>query len=321
MLACTVGAPGLETPTAFEGDGVHAIVTRSGGCGRPSVRVGLWGENFGTRGEVHADVVPEDDGSTWLHFSVFTGLGEAVAALRIEGEAGTLPLGTRPGEHELHLKKTPIDPDKLKAAAVASAHGLNQAIKQWDQGAFLLQQDGETVGELRFRGDRPPMVSVFDAWWLTPRPVEAAVSAQGAEILLAFDVEPSLKGEGGLLRVNIPLGTAVAPIGDVPIDAERHFELVSGALPDGEFEAGIAAARQEADGLEVEAVEHNARLVAMDAVNPSGGCEPWTSLKDTWGIMFEGYQITVSETEEGCALGVAASRPQHGRRFRGVVSP
>jgi hypothetical protein len=306
---------------AFEGDGVHAMVSRSAGCDRRSVRVGLWGEGFGTRGEVHADVVPEDDGSTWLHFSVFTGLGEAVAALRIEGEAATLPLGTRPGEHELHLKQTPIDPDKIKGAAVASAHGLNQAIKQWDQGAFLLQEDGKTVGELRFRGDRPPMVSLFDAWWLTPRPVEAAVSAQGAEILLAFDVEPSLKGEGGLLRVNIPLGAGVAPIGDVPIDAERRFELVPGALLDGAFEAGVAVAREEADALEVEAVEHNARLVALDAVSPTGGCVAWTTLEDKWGIMFEGYQVTVSEAEEGCAVGVAASRPQHGRRFRGVVSP
>ena len=321
MLACSVGPSGLETPFALEGDGVHIVVRSTGGCGGSAVRVGLWGEGFGTRGEVHADVVPDDDGSTWLHFSVSTGLGGAVAALRVEGESGLLPLGTRPGEYGLQLRRTPIDEDKLKGAAIASAHSLNLAIQSWEDGAFLLKQAGQTVGEIRFRGDLPPMVSLFDAWWLTPRPVEAAVSADGAEILLAFDVQPSLKGEGGLLRVNAPLKKVVAPIGAVPIPEERRFDLVAGRLAEGEFESATEAAKRSADTLEIAAIEYNAQRLAGVAARKGGGCLPWSELVTQWGVLFEGYTVRLIDSDEGCSIGIEATRSQHGRRFRGVVTP
>ena len=80
ILACAVGPQGLDLPLRLEGDGVVAEVTRDAGCDDGGVRIGLWGERFGTRGQTRADVVSEDDGSTWLHFRVDTGLGEAIAA-------------------------------------------------------------------------------------------------------------------------------------------------------------------------------------------------------------------------------------------------
>ena len=321
MLACTVGSSGLETPFALQGDGVTAVVSSEGGCGQRGVRVGLWGEGFGTRGEVLADVVPDDDGSTWLHFSVYTGLGEAVAALRIEGDSGLLPLGIRPGEHELRLKKAALKDVDLEGAAAMSAESQAKAVKEWEAGAFLLREGEDTVGEIRFRGDSPPMVTVFDKWWLTPRPVEAAVSSQGAELLIAFDVEPSLQGEGGLLRVNLPLRQAVAPIGDVPVDAERRFELVAGALGEGDFETASAAAQREADEMEVTAVESTAKRIATQARQSDGSCLSWEALEETWGVMLAGYDVSLSSHGDGCAVTVEAAQVQHSRRYRGLIVP
>ncbi len=321
MLACTVGPAGLGEPFALQGEGVVAVVTPVSGCGDSDVRVGLWGDGYGTQGEVAADVVPDDDGSTWLHFSVHTGLGEAIAALRIEGEAGLLPLGTRPGEHGVALRRVAIDRDALERASAENEVQLRALVNQWRNGAFLIQEDGAVVGELRFRGDMAPMVSLFDAWWLTPRPVEAAVSTQGAEILLAFDVEPSLHGEGGLLRVNVPLAKVVAPIGDVPVSEERRFSLVPGMLAEGQFEALSAAASQAADEMEVVALEFNARQMAALAKQADGSCSSWADMAPDWGVMFAGYTVQISREHARCVVGVEATRPQHGRRYRGEVRP
>lgn len=321
MLACSVGSGALETPFDLEGDGVIAHVSSVGGCGNNEVRIGLWGPRFGTDGEVRADVVSDPSGVTWLHFRVGTGLGEAIAALRIEGESGVIPLGTRPGESQLHLKRVKLTPERREQAAATSAVALEEEQLLWADGAFLLQTDGKTVGEMRFRGDRSPIVSVHDTWWLTPRPVEGMLSADGAELVVGFDVEPSFQGEGGLLRVNVPLRTVVAPLGDVPIPEEHRFVLVPGRLDEGARAKSIQAAMESADALEQAFVEDTARRIAKEAFEGEGRCKAWADFDEEWAVLLPGYEVEVTHTGEHCSVGVEPVRIQHGRRFRGVVSP
>jgi hypothetical protein len=321
MLACSVGSGALDTPFELEGDGVIAHVRSAGGCGGNEVRVGLWGPRFGTDGEVGADVVRDPSGVTWLHFRVGTGLGEAIAALRLEGQSAVIPLGTRPGESQLHLKRVELSRERLAIAASESALALEEERQLWADGAFLLQSDGKTVGEMRFRGDRSPIVSVHDTWWLTPRPVEGMLSAEGAELLVVFDVEPSLQGEGGLLRVNVPLRTAVAPLGEVPIVEERRFTLVPGRLEESARGALIQAAIESADALEKDFVEHTARRIGAHALDEEGRCENWAEFDEAWTVLLRGYEVEVTQTPEGCSVGVEPVRIQHGRRFRGVITP
>jgi hypothetical protein len=321
FLACTAAPSGLDTPIALEGDGVHAVVRSEWGWQGGQTRVGLWAERFGTDGEVLADVVSDPDGSIWLYFAVQTGLGEAVSALRLEGDSGVLPLGERPGEDVLRLRKTSLDEVKLAGAQVASKTGIGAARSAWEAGVFVLKQSGATVGELRFRGDAPPLVGVYDQWWLTPRPMEASVVARGAELVLGFDVEPSLRGEGALLRVNVPLQTAVAPIGDVPVDEERRFVLVPGHLDEGARDALKAEAISASDRREAATVQEQAKSLGRAAAQENGGCAQWDEMKTDWGLIFAGYELDIAPTLTGCAVSVETGRRQHGRRFKGRVMP
>ncbi len=319
MFACSVGSGVLETPIAFQGDGVHALITSSRGCAPSETRVQLSADGFSTQGDALADVIPNEDGSVWLHFSVQTGLGEAVAALRIEGNSGLLPLGIRPGEHELRLSKVSIDEERIKRAKKDSEARLKLARQAWQEGFFLLKQGVDTVGEIRFRGDRPPLVGVFDRWWLTARPVEASLRGEGAELLVGFDVEPSLQGEGGLLRISVPLSRAVAPIGEIPVSEERVFTLVPGSLAEEERTALIAAARLAADQIETELVQKQAARLAKQANKGDGSCSMWSELEPAWGVLFMGYEVEIVSTLNGCEVVIEPVHVQHGRRYRGRV--
>ena len=320
LLACSGASSTLDTPIALEGDGDQAVVRTEWGWQGPTTRVGMWAARFGTDGEVLADVEQDPDGSTWLYFAVQTGLGEAVSALRVEGDSGVLPLGERPGEDVLHLRRTAVDEERLAAARVASTSGLQSSRRAWGDGAFLLQQGARTVGEIRFRGDAPPLVGVYDEWWLTPRPVEASVVARGAELVLGFGVEPSLQGEGGLLRVNVPLETAVAPIGEVPVAEERRFSLVPGHLDEEARAQAIRESITSADGLEDVLVrEHAVRLGR--AAQRGDGCAAWDEIRADWDVIFAGYELSIDAVQDGCAVNIETSRRQHGRRYKGRVQP
>jgi hypothetical protein len=321
MFACSVGPAGLDTPLVLEGDGVIAEVTSGAGCQRDEVRVGLWGERFGTRGFTLADAVPEPDGATWLHFRVETGLGEAIAAMRIEGDGAVLPLGTRAGELEMHLSRVASGTVDRAELSTRTEVAVAEEKTLWENGAFVIRSGSEPVGEIQFRGDSPPIVSVADAWWLTPRPVEASMTAEGAELVITFDVEPSFQGEGAQLRVNVPVRTAVAPLGPVPVPEERRFSLEPGRLSESERIRIHTAARSEADALERRYVEDMGRRLAAAANRTDGRCSKWSELEADWGVMFPGYEVEVRSSPDGCAVGIEPARVQHGRRFRGVVGP
>jgi len=321
MLACVAGTSGLNTPLSLEGDGVVAHVTEERGWRRSEVRIGLWGERFGTDGNVRAAVIDDPDGSIWLHFPVETGLGVAVAAMRIEGDRAILPLGSRPGEFELHLKKASMQTSDIDAKQAGFHTQLLAEQKAWREGSFLLMTDNGVAGELRFRGDSGPMVSVHDAWWLTPRPVEGSIESMGAEILVTFDVEPSFRGEDALVRVNVPLRTVVVPVGPVPVPEERSFRLESGSLTEAVRQQLIDKAMDDSKVLEKTFIEELAPRLSVASQTDQGGCTQLPELADEWSMMLEGYAVQLVPSEKGCSVGIEPSRLQHGRRYRGVIQP
>ena len=322
MLACTTGIPGVEFPLTLVGDGVVARVTAERGCQGSGVHVGLWGPGFGTDGDVVASMVQEEeDEAFWLHFPVKTGLGEAVAAMRLQGSVAVLPLGSRPGEFEVHLARTDMDDASLEKHASDSAAQLAKEVEYWKQGSFLLVSERGPVGEVRFRGDQGPIVSVHDEWWLTPRPVESTLESAGAELLVTFEAEPSLKGEGARMRIHVPSRTVVVPMGPVPIEGERSFRLEPGSLTDEARKEAMTEAISSADQLEQAFVQSLAPKLSAAASVQEGKCLQLPQMAEEWSMMLEGYDVQLIPTSQGCSVGIEPSRPQHGRRYRGVIQP
>ena len=117
----------LDTPIALEGDGVQAVVRTEWGGGADHPRRNV-GRSLRTDGEVLADVERDPDGSVWLYFAVQTGLGEAVSALRVEGDSGCC--AWRASRRDvLHLRRTTVDEERITAARIASASGFSFAAR------------------------------------------------------------------------------------------------------------------------------------------------------------------------------------------------
>ena len=321
VLACSPSILGIEFPLTLQGDGVRARVTSERGCQGSAVRVGLWGPGFGTEGDVIASVAEDEAGALWLNFTVQTGLGEAVAAMRVEGNLATVPLGQRPGEFELNLFQTELGEADFVQAAKQNAEQLAQEVEYWKTGRFLLVSDDGVAGEIRFRGDKGPIVSVHDAWWLTPSPVEASTQSSAAEILVGFEAEPSLQGEDALIRINVPSRTVVVPLGPVPLAEERKFRLEPGELSDADRRNAVQKSIMESELLERNFIEELAPRLSAAATTEEGACLQLPQLAEEWSMMLQGYDVELSPSPKGCSVGIESSRTQHGRRFRGVIEP
>ena len=121
--------------------------------------------------------------------------------------------------------------------------------------------------------------------------------------------------EGGLFRVNVPLETAVAPIGEVPVAEERRFSLTPGHLDEEAMAQAIRASITSADGLEYVLVrEHAVRLGS--AAQRGDGCAAWDEIRADWDVIFAGYELSIDAVQDGCAVNIETSRRQHGRRFK-----
>jgi len=269
---------------------------------------------------VAVELQEESDGVWWAHFPVRIGLGTAMAALRMEGGVAQMPLGARPGEFSLDLTRTEgtLDSAVLDAAKAAAFAALEEEQGAWQDGAFLLREAGRTVGEIRFRGERPPLVAVYDSWWLTPAPVPADVVPEGADLVLRFSVEPEMAGEDAELRINVPLRQVVVPIGDVPVAEERRFELVAGGVSEDERLAAIAQAIAEADAREALMVrDFGAKMI--QAAKTEYGCLPLKEMDEAYRLIFTGYDVKIVSKGDECVAEIEPSRSQHGRRYKGVI--
>ena len=123
-----------------------------------------------------------------------------------------------------------------------------------------------------------------------------------------------------MLRVSVPLSRAVAPIGDVPVDEEREFTLIPGALSEEARAELIASARTESDRMEESLLQKQAKRLAKVAERGDGTCLSWSDLSSDWEIMFMGYEIDIVRGKDGCAVEIEPVRAQHGRRYRGRVT-
>lgn len=300
------------------------------GCGRRAVEVGLWGERFGTRGLVPGRLLHADPaGGTWLSFPVRTGLGEGTAELLLAEGGALLPLGVRPGEHAVALEVSEGHPEgELRSAwAEESATRLDAEQAAWAAGAFRILDGDEVVGDVRFRGDGPALLSLYDQTWLTDGVVAASVESEGAELVLGFLVEPSLEEEEGRLRVNVPTGSVVVPMGSEPVPGERHLRLEAGRVDPARRQELQAAAVGAADAAEEAWLrELIPQLLAASEAAGDGACARVESLPEEWSLLLRGYEIRILPREgagehlEGAPSCLAEIRPtweQHRRRFRG----
>ncbi|MFT5685804.1 MAG: hypothetical protein ACI8RZ_006758, partial [Myxococcota bacterium] len=280
---------------------------------------GLWGATGGTAGQVPVEVTQEE-GVLWLSFLIQTGVGEGLAALRMQGDDIRMPLGARSGEFDLTLSRTPgvASAAALEAAELAAVAGIEAEHAAWQAGDFLLKDGEQTVGAVLLRGDAAPMVSVHDITWLTPKPVVATRADDGGDLLLVFPVEPTLEDEEALIRVNVLTRAVVVPSQAVPSPVDRRLRLIPGTQSDAERRAAVSGAISAADAAE-EAWIKDAGVDLARHARRSGGCAEWSELPEEWRLMLAGYEVEIAARDGDCVLEVSPEWSQHRRRFSGVI--
>ncbi len=322
--------------------GVHGIVGPVDGEGAPgaagqlrierstfggdAVFVDVVGPLWRTPGEVVAVVSHGELGgapATWLTFALRTGVGEAQAVMRVQGQELRLPLGGRPTEHELVFSFSDEGPAARAALATAREPALRAAEAGWAQGGLRLIDpsvgEGGLVGELVLRGELDPAVAVYDDQWLTPDdgPVLAGRTDEGGDLVVTFPVEPSLDGESAMLRINIATQTAVVPLGPVPEPAERRLQVQFGEVTPEERQQARRRARAAADAAEVAWLRDVMSRLAQ--IPPGPTCARSAQLEGPWALMLAGYEVNESRMDGECQLWLAPEVIQHRRRHRASV--
>ena len=323
-LGCAVEPLPLDGAWTLDGPGVRGVIRADsgGGCSQGRAEIGLWGYGFGTPGVVGASLVEEAPGEVWAYFPMRTGVGEGEAALRIEGSVGRLPLGARPAEHDVHLRLDEGAPTEaeLDRLAAESRSRLDASEAEWQAGLFTLRDGEAVVGEVRMRGpDAAPLVAVYDETWLSAGLVEADRADDGADLLLAFPVEPNLGGEKALVRINVPSGEVVVPTGPVPDAMDRRLRLVAGEVTTEARAAGVQAAQAASRQTEQAQLLRLLPQLARAARGPGGSCRAPADVDPAWPLLLAGYSARVLPKGDGCVVEIEASPTQHGRRFRGAV--
>ena len=318
-VACARSGPTVPR-TSLAGDGVVVLVEPGGGCGGGAT-VRAWGPAWGTDGASPAEVEADASGGLWLWFPLRSGLGEGQAALHLLGEVAMMPLGARPGEHELKLKPAPWPSDaQLSALDEALGPRLEAEAEAWAVGRFTLMDKDAVVGEIQIEGERAE-VSVFDRGWLTPEPAPASLVTDGPDLVLSFPVEPSFQGDGAVLRVNVPTREVVVPADAAPTELDRTLRVEPGALSAEARAAAVAAAMAAADADELEATGRLATRLAVEARDADGDCRSLDRLDLSWALLLPGYSVTIVASGPVCEVRITPVIPQHGRRLKGRFGP
>ena len=294
ILACST-TPVPELPAGswvLEGPGATGSLRTA----EDSCRIALDGGTWGTLGEVscRAHAQPR-----WLVFTAQTALGEVDAVTRWEDQALVVPLGSREGEFELRLARTPGQGDTRGVDALR----LEGERAAWQMGRFRLE--GPFAGELDLA--RWTLELAGPQVW-TDEPELLEVVEQGMDLVLSAPVEPSLEGASTVFRVNRVLRQGVLPRGDEPSEQDLSFALVSGPWESREADRNAA--------LEASVESEQARLESLaEELRPGlgGPCPeqvPVGLSQAMWG-----YALRFEQGEAGCALVVEPEPVQHGRRL------
>ena len=335
-LSCRSGGVGLdagkwglrtmagETPVIAHGPTPGGeISVNSAGCGGSEVSVALWSGGLVTPGgEAVAAVVSEaaGEGEYWLTVPVETGVGDGEASIWWSPAAGLarLPLGGRPGELEIQFEVTTEPVEDASSAALAAVIAERDA---WAEGAFLLEDaKGRNVGVLKLLGaESAPRIGVWDALWLSNGLVPALRADDGGDLILQFDVEPSIQSETAMLRINVVTRNAVIPAAPTPSELDRWIVLRPGTLTEDQIDDAIDDAIDRADAAERAWVEELGPKLAR-ALYRDGECLAPDAVEGGWPLLLAGYTVRTAVLEHGCAVAFEPNPIQHRRRFRGWVS-
>ena len=110
-------------------------------------------------------------------------------------------------------------------------------------------------------------------------------------------------------------------MGPVPVPEERRFRLEPGELSDRDRGVAIEAASIESSEMEKRYLQSIIPKLSEAAFVGEGKCRQVTELDEQWSLMLQGYDVVLSAVRDGCAVGIEPSRKQHGRTFRGVITP
>ncbi|MCP4810589.1 MAG: hypothetical protein GY913_33035 [Proteobacteria bacterium] len=298
LLACSrVPAPDLPKGSwALTAQDARGVVEVGRDC-----TIHVSGPGWGTVGPVRCEA---HENAGWFVFPLQTGAGKAMAVARWEEDRVVLPLGSREGEFDVVF-------ERAEGTLEVPRADLTSERAMWDAARFRLHDGDQLVGALSL--GEPPMIEVYDAWWLTNGPVPAVPGERGPDLLLEFDVEPTLAGERALLLLNRPLREAVVPSGNEPADIDRRFTLVPGMVTVEERQAAVDAAVAEADAIEAERMGSVLNGVVGTLAPP---CP--SELPADYASLFVGYAVSVTAHEDRCRVAVEPAPTQHRRRFRGL---
>ncbi|MEE2750037.1 MAG: hypothetical protein VX519_01295, partial [Myxococcota bacterium] len=252
------------------------------------------------------------EGTTWIHFPLEMGAGQGQGVIELEQDVARLPLGVRPGEWDVRLdrKAGTLPADTREQWISKSEEGLALEQAAWSSGLFRLMDAGQLVGSVELSGE--PKVDLYDRFWTTGEPVGALLLEQGPDLVLEFPVMPSLRGEGGVLRVNRPTRQVVVPLATSPIDGERRLKIEPGTVSESEREAVMKEASSLAQKRELDVMLPLVRDLYAGVLEQD--CRLEESLKQKTDLLLAGYTISTENGSQGCRLDVEPTPPQHGRR-------
>ena len=123
------------------------------------------------------------------------------------------------------------------------------------------------------------------------------------------------------MRINVPLRSVVVPMGPVAVPEERRFELEPGELSDRDREMAIERAVSNAKEMENVYIQALIPKLSEVAISEDGTCRQLDDLDNEWSMMLQGYDVVLTAVSDGCSVGIEPTQKQHGRTFRGVITP
>jgi hypothetical protein len=324
LLACRGGLPAQaleQGEWTLQGEEVMGILQVVG----KECNLGLWGPTYRTgEAAVGCQSFAEGDRIELLFYLEFgAGSASASAWTTREMKALTLPLGSRPGEHEIRLRLTPQLPSStlLNAAMKRSAEGFAASKAMWDRSVFRIEDRGRLVGELFLPAERSAEIQLYGPGWMTRGRVKATLAEKGPDLWLSFEIMPSLDAESGLLLVNRATNQAVLPLSNRPLPGELSLQLKDGPVHPEERAAAEHAAL--AEGLEKEKGVMEAVAKWAQSQAKQKGCPTWAAMEEQepeLALSLRGYAVSTQKEEEDCVLRLDPRPIQHGRRLSIRVS-
>jgi hypothetical protein len=338
-FGCTSAAR-LPTGTwSLSGPGVTGQLEAEG----DRLSLDLWGDGWctpvGARAQLESPGGPTEDADgpadiTWLYVPVETGAGNGELALgmNLREASALLPLGGREGEI---VSKVAVTRGRLEAQVRAEASNacrasLEKARKSWSDGHFRLEDEqGGLLGSVDLTPQGAVWVEVYHATMATDGRVEASHVFEGSDLVLTFPVEPSLHGELGALRLNVPTGVVVLPAGRDPTPMDRWWKLVPGTVDDKEARKRRNQATDLAVSEELEVLDRLGRALSTRATelrreNPLGLCPSLESIGSDWDVILADYEVRLRVSDPkvgpaGCVADFAPKTVQHTRRIAATV--